>query len=121
MDLSLATRPGRGCLVVQVGGVLDLATTPHVRSSLQAALDDGARSIVLDLTGVRLIDSTALGMIVWLHKQLQERDGRVCVATTRPAVLRVFKLTSVDRLIAIYDDVEAAEDDLAAGRADGAR
>lgn len=115
MDLSLATRPGRGCLVGQVGGVLDLATTPDVRSSLQQAVDDGAQSVVLDLTGVRLIDSTALGMIVWLHKQVQERGGRVCVAATRPALLRVFQLTSVDQLIRIYDDVDAAEDDLATG------
>ena len=115
MDLSLATRPGRGCLVVQVGGVLDLATTPDVRRSLQQALDDGVRNVVLDLADVPLIDSTALGMIVWLHKQLQERGGRVCVAATRPTVLRVFELTSVDRLIRIYDGVEAAEDDLATG------
>lgn len=115
MDLSLATRPGRGCLVVQVGGVLDLATTPDVRSSLQHAVDDGARTVVLDLTGVLLMDSTALGMIVWLHKQLQERGGRVCVAATRPVVVRVFELTSVDRLIRIYDSVEEAEDDLATG------
>src|SRR5689334_11683669 len=60
VELSLATRPGRGCLVVQVGGVLDLATTPQVRSILQRAVDDGARNVVLDLTDVRLIDSTAL-------------------------------------------------------------
>jgi anti-anti-sigma factor len=100
---------------VEVGGVLDLATTPDVRSSLQHAVDDGARTVVLDLTGVRLMDSTALGMIVWLYKQLRERGGRVCVAATRPAVLRVFSLTSVDQLIGIYDSVGAAEDDLATG------
>jgi anti-anti-sigma factor len=100
---------------LQVGGVLDLATIPDVRSSLHQALDDGIGSVVLDLTGVRLIDSTALGMIVWLHQQLQERGGRVCVAATEPIVLSVFELTSVDRLIRIYDSVEAAEDDLPAG------
>jgi anti-anti-sigma factor len=117
VDLSLATRPGRGCLVVQVGGVLDLATTPDVRSSVQQAVNDGARTVVLDLTGVRLIDSTAVGMIVGLHKQLQQRGGRVCVAAAQPAVLRVLQLTSVDRLVGIYDSVAAAEDDLPAADA----
>ena len=113
MDLSLTTRPGRGCLIVQMSGVLDLATTPEVRSSLQQAMDDGARNVVLDLADVPLIDSTALGMIVWLHKQLLERGGQVGVAAARPVVLRVFELTSVDRLIRIYDSVEAAENGLA--------
>lgn len=115
MELSLATRPGRGCLIVQVGGVLDMATTPDVRSSLQQALDDGARIVVLDLTDVPLIDSTALGMIVWLHKQVLERGGHVGVAAARPVVLRVFELTAVDRFIRTYDSVEAAEDDLSTG------
>jgi anti-anti-sigma factor len=78
-------------------------------------VDDGARTVVLDLTGVRLIDSTALGTIVWLHKQLQERGGQVCVAAPQPLVVKVLELTSVDRLIRIYDSVEAAEDDLSTG------
>jgi anti-sigma B factor antagonist len=97
---------------VQVGGVLDLATTPDVRSTLQYAMDDGARTVVLDFTGVRVIDSTALGMIVWLHKQPQERGGHVCVAAPQPLVVKVLELTSVDRLIRIYHSVAAAEDDL---------
>lgn len=112
LDLSLSTRAGRGCLIVQVDGVLDLATTPDVRNSLQHALDTGAHTVVLDLAGVRFLDSTGLALIVWLHKQLLQRGGRVCIATTAPGLLRVFALTSVDRLIRIYDGVEAAQDDL---------
>ncbi|MGI5241837.1 STAS domain-containing protein [Dactylosporangium sp. CA-139066] len=117
MDLSLTIRPGRGCVVVQAGGVLDLATTPDVRERLQQAVDEGARHVVLDLAGVRLIDSTALGMIVWLHKQLVQDGGGVCIAGARPMVRTVFELTSVDRLVGIYDSVEAAEDSLAADAA----
>lgn len=114
MDLSLATRPGRGCVVVQVSGVVDLAAVPHVRRLLQDAMDAGAHTVVLDLPGVRLIDSTGLGMIVWLHKELHERGGRVRLAAPQPAVLRLLELTSMDRLIRIYGSVEAAEDDVRA-------
>jgi anti-sigma B factor antagonist len=97
---------------VQAGGVLDLATVLGLRSHLQQALDGGAHSVVLDLMGVRLMDSSGLGAVVWLYKQLRERCGQVCVAATTPVVLRVFELTSVNRLIRIYDSVEAAEDGL---------
>ncbi|MFI5916548.1 STAS domain-containing protein [Dactylosporangium sp. NPDC051541] len=113
MDFSFTTRPGRGCLVVRPDGVLDLGTVPEVREHLQHALDDGARFVVLDLTAVRLIDSTALGMLAWLHKQLVGRDGRVYVAAARPVVRNVLSLTSVDRLVRLSDDVEAAEADIA--------
>ena len=114
MDLSFTSRPGRGCLIVHLEGVLDMSTVPQVRQHLQQALDTGARFVVLDLAAVRLLDSTALGMIVWLRKELLERDGRVYVTGARPVVLSVLHFTSVDRLVHLSDDVEAAEADIAA-------
>ncbi|WP_433200453.1 STAS domain-containing protein [Dactylosporangium sp. CS-047395] len=118
MELSLTTRPGRAGLVVHLAGDLDLGVTPAVRDRLRQALDDDVRNVVLDLAGVPLIDSTALGMIVWLHKHLLERGGRVCIAAAQPVVRSVLDLTSVDRLIGVYDSVASAEAGLAAGGED---
>lgn len=80
---------------MQVDGDLDLATVPQLRSGLQQALDGGAGTMELDFTGVRFLDSTALGMIVWLHKEVQQRGGRVYVVGAPPLVLRVLTLTSM--------------------------
>ncbi|GAA0716230.1 STAS domain-containing protein [Dactylosporangium roseum] len=85
-----------------------------MRRHLRRALDDGARFVVLDLAAVRLIDSTALGMMVWLHKELLDRDGRVYVAAARPVVRNVLQLTSADRLIRLSEDIDAAEADISA-------
>jgi anti-sigma B factor antagonist len=114
-ELSLITRPGRGCTVVQVDGTLDLASTPAFRAYLRQVMDDGASVIVLDLAGVKFMDSSALGAIVSVYKELRQRAGRLCLAAVQPVVRRVFELTSVDRVVSIYDSVEAAEADLAAG------
>jgi anti-sigma B factor antagonist len=112
--ISLTVRAGRGCTVVQVNGALDLETTPDLRVCLQQAVLDGARHLVLDLADVRFVDSSGLGALVSVYKQLQPRSGRLCLVAVRPLVLRVLALTSVDRLVSIYDTVEAAEQDLAA-------
>lgn len=117
-EVSLATRPGRGCTIVEVVGALDLASAPDLRACLQQVMADGAGTIVLDLAGLEFIDSSALGTIVLTYKDLQKRAGRLCVAQPQPLVLRVLELTSVDRLVSIYPSVEAAEDDAAgAGQA----
>jgi anti-anti-sigma factor len=113
-EVSLAARPGHGCTIVQVSGALHLATSPQLRTCVQQAIDGGASIIVLDLAGVRFVDSSALGAIVRIYKELHRRAGRLCLAAVRPSVLRVFQLTSVDRLVRIYDSVEAAEADVAA-------
>ncbi len=117
--VSLATRPGRGCTVVLVGGELDLATAPELRAFLQHVMDEGASTIVLDLAAVRFVDSSALGAIVSVYKELHRRAGRLCLAAVQPLALRVFELTSVDRLVSIYDSVEAAEEELADDHPDG--
>jgi anti-sigma B factor antagonist len=111
--VSVTSRAGRGCTVVRVAGDLDLASAPDLRAGLQQAVDDGGDTIVLDLAGVPFIDSSGLGTIVLTYKDLQQRAGRLCLAAVQPFVLKVLELTSVDRLVSIYDSVEAAEDDLA--------
>lgn len=112
MNLSLATRPGRDCVVVRASGELDLATDEHLRRILQQALDAGVPIVLLDLTRVRFLDSTALGAIVWLRDELQKRGGHVRVAVSQPFIVKILELTSVDRLVRVYDTVEAAESDL---------
>lgn len=113
-ELSLQVRQGRGCTVVRLGGVLDLASEAGLRECLQTALDDGASHIVLDLAELRLMDSSGLGTIVTTYKTLQGRDGQLCLVAVQPLVRRVLELTSVDRLVSLHDTVEAAEEDLAA-------
>jgi anti-sigma B factor antagonist len=110
MELSVMARPGRGCVVMQLAGVVDLATVPTVQDRLQEALDGGAQAVVMDFTQVRLIDSTGLGLLAWLHQVLEQRGGRVAVAGAPPIVRQALEITSVDRLVALYDTVAAAED-----------
>lgn len=110
-EVALASRPGRGCTVVQARGVLDMTAEPQLRQALQQVIDTGARRVVVDLAEVRLLDSSALGTLVLMFKALREDGGSLCVAAPRPLVRSVLSITSVDRAITVYDTVQAAEDD----------
>ncbi|MGW5559011.1 STAS domain-containing protein [Micromonospora sp. NPDC003944] len=109
MDLLLSARPGRRCTVVEARGELDMATAPQLRDNLQQLIDSGDRQVVVDLAGVGFIDSSALGTLVVMFKSLGDVDGRLSLAAVQPGVRRVLSITSVDRVIDIYDDVPAAE------------
>jgi anti-sigma B factor antagonist len=111
VEVTLSSRPGRECTVVEVRGVLDMSTEPELRRTLQQAIDAGARRIVIDLTEVRLMDSSALGTIVLMFKAVRDDGGSLRLAGPRPLVRTVLAVTSVDRVIAVYDTVRAAEDD----------
>lgn len=112
MEVALSSRPGRDCTVVEARGVLDMTADPQFREILQQVIDAGERRVVVDLAGVRLMDSSGLGTLVLMFKTLREDGGILCVAAPRPIVRSVMAVTSVDRAITVYDTVQAAEDDL---------
>lgn len=109
MDLLLSARPGRGCTVIEVHGDLDMATAPQLREGLQRLVDAGDRQVVVDLAEVPFMDSSALGALVVMMKALRDVGGRLSLAGVQPAVLSVLKITSVDRVIDMYADVQEAE------------
>lgn len=115
MDLLLSTRPGRGCTVLEVHGDLDMATVPQLRDGLQRLVDAGDRQVVVDMAGVGFMDSSGLGTLVVMFRSLRDVGGRLCLAAVRPAVHSILRITSVDRVIDVYDNVQAAEAEVPSG------
>jgi len=97
---------GRG--LIELSGEVDLYTAPRFKEDLIALIDDGVAEIVIDLSRVTFIDSTALGVIIGGVKRLHDHDGRLAlVAASRP-VVRILAITGLDRVLNIFDTREAA-------------
>lgn len=110
MDFTLSTRQGRIGTVVEVAGDVDMSTTPELRDQLRQLVESGPRVVVVDLTGVGFMDSSGLGVLVVAYKDLRERDGWLALAGVSRAVRTVLSITSVDRVIGIFDTVQDAEE-----------
>ena len=108
----MSVRSGRGCTVLEVRGELDMATSPQLRQILLRLVEAGDRQVVVDLAGVSFMDSSGLGALVEAYKALRAVDGRLALAAVQPAVRNVLTVTSVDRVIALHDTVQAAEVDV---------
>ncbi|MET7422144.1 STAS domain-containing protein [Dactylosporangium sp. NPDC005555] len=105
MELSVAGGIDR--TVVAVNGNLDVATAGELRESLHHAIGDAGTSLIVDLTGVWFLDSTALGVLVGVHKRLLERGGGLQLVCPRDGLLRIFRLTGLDRVFAIHASLTA--------------
>jgi anti-sigma B factor antagonist len=98
--------PGRG--LVSLRGEVDIYTAPRLKEQLVKVLDEGATGIVVDLSDVTFIDSTALGVLIGGVRRLHEADGHMAlVVATRP-VERVLTLTGLDRVFTIHATRDAA-------------
>ncbi|MFG1674080.1 STAS domain-containing protein [Micromonospora sp. NPDC049282] len=106
----MTTRRGRVGTVVEVAGELDMSTTPQLRDRLSEVVQGGARVVVVDLANVGFMDSSGLGALVLAYKDLRERDGWLGLVGARPPVRQLFSVTSVDRVISLFDTVQDAEE-----------
>jgi anti-sigma B factor antagonist len=98
---------GEGVCVVTPAGEIDLASAPKLKSSLVELLDDGFRQFVLDLSAVRYLDSTGLGVLIAFSRRLTG-DGQVVLAEAPESVLGLLELTGLDSQFPTYASVEEA-------------
>lgn len=109
--MDVATLEQDGHLVVASGLHSEL-TEPEARQLLDDLTGsiryDGARFVVLDMTGVCMVSSVCLESLLLLFQELEHIRGRVAVANCLPAVKGIFTVTRLDALFEIYDDVEEA-------------
>ena len=75
----------------------------------EASGTDGAiRLVVLDLSGVTMLPSMALGLLVQIAGKCKAREQRLKLAGVPPQVRRVFSITRLDRIFQFADSVDAA-------------
>lgn len=101
--------------VFSVTGEVDLLAAPELKRRIARAIDDGARSVVIDLTQASLLDSTALGVMVGAMRRLRLRHGDLAVACRDDGILRLLAITGLDELIPVADTPEEALAALAVG------
>ena len=93
--------------VLGVEGELDLASAPNLKWALADALSGATNQLVVDLSSVRFIDSTALGVLVGTHRGL-DAGARMAIVCTHPDVLNIFELTGLDATFDIFRNLDDA-------------
>jgi len=83
-------------IVLHLSGELDALTVDELRPTLDELAGRGERPIVVDLSGLRLIDSSGVGALVSLYKRVRENGGHVEFAGVREQPLAIFKLLRLD-------------------------
>jgi anti-sigma B factor antagonist len=86
--------------LLRIEGALDAVTAPDIRPALDGLVSENRRQIVVDLSALRLIDSSGVGAIVALFKRVRANGGNVRVIGLRDQPLAIFKLLRLDRVFA---------------------
>jgi anti-sigma B factor antagonist len=106
--MMLSTSTADPHVVVAVTGDVDVATAPELREHLYQRIDAGTHSVVVDLTAVDFIDSVALGVLIGVAKRIRAVEGRLALVAPHERLLKVFRMTALDRVFIIRPTVEDA-------------
>ncbi len=98
---SAEVQPEDGQVVVRLQGELDMATSPALDRALTAAVSVGGSSVVVDLASLTFMDSTGIAVLLGGCRRAEEAGQTMVVRSPRRPVLKAFRLTGVDQILAI--------------------
>ena len=96
-----------GVAIVQLAGELDLYNAPTVREALKEATEDGPERVVVDLSEVEFIDSTALGVLIEARSRFANRRAFL-LAAPGLETRRALEISGLDRHFAVHESVDSA-------------
>lgn len=94
--------------VVEVVGQLIVGNRQELKRMIQAEVEAGTRRFVVDFAMTGYIDSSGLGILVSLSKEIREVGGHLRLASLSEDLRTLFELTKLDTLFDICGTLEEA-------------
>ena len=110
-----------GVPVVAAPEEIDITNAPELRAALLEAAAHGHGTFVANLTRTQFCDSSGLHTLLAAHKRAQADGGEMLLVISSTAVLRVFAITSIDRIIPNFTSLEEALAQTSANGSNGHR
>jgi anti-sigma B factor antagonist len=97
-----------------IRGELDALSAAELRPLLDRLVEDGRRDVTVDLSQLRLVDSSGVGALVSLYKRVRAGGGQVAFKGVTAQPLVIFKLLRLDVVFELEQPAVPAEAQAAA-------
>jgi anti-sigma B factor antagonist len=96
-----------GAVVIHLVGELDLYNAPQVRAALLELCSEQPERLVVDLSEVDFVDSTALGVLIEARTTLADRQTFL-LAAPGLETHRALAISGLDQHLAVHETVDSA-------------
>jgi anti-sigma B factor antagonist len=109
MKVEIATKKIGAGFLMSLKGDVDMNSSPDVRGSLAAAFKEGgAKALLIDLSGVRYMDSSGIATLVEAMQNCMKQGIRLRLVELSPSVRDVFELARLASVFEIFRSVDEA-------------
>jgi anti-sigma B factor antagonist len=96
-----------GSIVVSLAGELDLYNAAAVREVLLECCGESPERLIVDLSNVKFIDSTALGVLIEARTRMANRRAFL-LAAPGLETRRALEISGLDRHFTVHETLDAA-------------
>jgi anti-sigma B factor antagonist len=90
--------------ILKLDGRLDLESSGSLKSATSELIEDKFNKLVFDLRGIDFINSSGLGALVSILKNVRTHNGSLKLTGLAPYVKEVFDITQLSNIFEIYPD-----------------
>lgn len=94
--------------VITMDDRFDDAVARTLKGMVQNMSEQTTIKLVIDLSKTNFIDSTANGALVYSWRSVKKNNGDMKIAGPSSHLKSLFRLTRLNTVVDIFDDVEAA-------------
>jgi anti-sigma B factor antagonist len=94
--------------ILRIHGDITSASDGDLTAAYARAIDAGASTVILDLSGLEYMNSGGIGLLVTLLVRAQRGGAHLMATGLSEHYRQIFELTRLDEAIAIHDDEAAA-------------
>lgn len=87
--------------VFHVDGELDVHNVKNLKAEIMDAIESTGWTYEINMEKVNYLDSSGLGMLVYIKKEIARHNGKLRILNVNEQVLNVFKLTKLDEFFEI--------------------
>jgi len=91
-------------IVVKINGAINYESSDILRSLFEKIITEGVTKVRLNLKNVPVSDSSGVGNILLLFRNLQKKGGELIIKGISQNLKDMLTLVKVDKLIPIEDD-----------------
>lgn len=89
--------------IVKPIGEIDIYTSADFKNNLLSLIEEKNTDINLVCTSLDYIDSTGLGVLISVLKQMKDSDTTIIITDIKPSIKKLLELTSLDKVFTIKE------------------
>jgi anti-sigma B factor antagonist len=101
-------RPEPGVTIINLDGRFDADGSASIRTQFLGALESGDKFFIVEMSGVDMLASTGIRLLLAGAKQLGSAGGKMVVAAAQGQVEYPMTVSGVDTVIPLYRTVDKA-------------